>query len=90
MESQGLDKPEKVSNLKGDIARAGFIDKFKEVQRLKTQFDQYTDIKKEQATKIDELLPEDILTRIPGVYIETAQQLKAQQGKDLDHKVPGN
>lgn len=36
MESQGLEcKPEKVSNLKGDIARAGFIDKFKEVQRLK-------------------------------------------------------
>lgn len=42
----------KGSNLKGDIARAGFIDKFKEVQRLKTQLDQYTDIK-EQATKID-------------------------------------
>jgi type I restriction enzyme R subunit len=89
MESQGLEcKPEKVSNLKGDIARAGFIDKFKEVQRLKTQLDQYTDIKKEQATKIDELLPEDTLRAFRGVYIETAQQLKAQQGKDLDHKVP--
>ena len=89
MESQGLEcKPEKVSNLKGDIARAGFIDKFKEVQRLKTQLDQYTDIKKEQATKIDELLPEDTLRAFRGVYIETAQQLKAQQGKDLDHKIP--
>ena len=89
MESQGLEcKPEKVSNLKGDIARAGLIDKFKEVQRLKTQLDQYTDIKKEQATKIDELLPEDTLRAFRGVYIETAQQLKAQQGKDLDHKVP--
>ena len=89
MESQGLEcKPEKVSNLKGDIARAGFIDKFKEVQRLKTQLEQYTDIKKEQATKIDELLPEDTLRAFRGVYIETAQQLKAQQGKDLDHKVP--
>ena len=58
------------------------------MQRLKTQLDQYTDIKKEQATKIDELLPEDTLRAFRGVYIETAQQLKAQQGKDLDHKVP--
>lgn len=89
MESQGLEcKPEKVSNLKGDTARAEFIDKFKEVQRLKTQLDQYTDIKEEQATKINELLPEDTLRAFRGVYIETAQQLKAQQGKDLDHKVP--
>lgn len=89
MESQGLEcKPEKVSNLKGDTARAEFIDKFKEVQRLKTQLDQYTDIKEDQATKIDELLPEDTLRAFRGAYIETAQQLKSLQGKDLDHKVP--
>lgn len=89
MESQGLEcKPEKVSNLKGDTARAEFIDKFKEVQRLKTQLDQYTDIKEEQAVKIEELLPEDTLRAFRGVYLETAQQLKAQQGKDLEHKVP--
>ena len=88
MESQGLEcKPEKVSNLKGDTARAEFIDKFKEVQRLKTQLDQYTDIKEEQATKIDELLPEDTLRAFRGAYIETAQQLKAQQGKGLDNNV---
>ena len=90
MESQGLEcKPEKVSNLKGDTARAEFIDKFKEVQRLKTQLDQYTDIKEDQANKIDELLPEDTLRAFRGAYIETAQQLKSQQGKDLDNKVPG-
>jgi type I restriction enzyme R subunit len=89
MESQGLEyKPEKVSNLRGDTARAEFIDKFKEVQRLKTQLDQYTDIKEDQATKIDELLPEDTLRAFRGAYIETAQQLKSLQGKDLDHKVP--
>lgn len=88
METQGLEcKPEKVSNLKGDTARAEFIDKFKEVQRLKTQLDQYTDIKEEQATKIEELLPEDTLRAFRGVYIETAQQLKAQQGKDLENKM---
>jgi len=89
MQSQGLEfKPEKVSNLKGDTARAEFIDKFKEVQRLKTQLDQYTDIKEEQATKIEELLPEDTLRAFRGVYLETAQQLKARQGKDLEHKAP--
>lgn len=89
MESQGLAcKPEEVSNLKGDTARAEFIDKFKEVQRLKTQLDQYTDIKKEQATEIAELLPEDTTRAFRGAYLETAQRLKAQQGKDTEHKAP--
>ncbi|MDD3162241.1 MAG: type I restriction endonuclease subunit R, partial [Bacteroidales bacterium] len=89
MESQGLEcKPEQVSNLKGDAARSEFINKFKEVQRLKTQLDQYTDIKEEQVEKIKELLPEDTLRAFRGVYIETAQQLKAQQGKDIEDKAP--
>lgn len=83
MESQGLEcKPEEVSNLKGDTARAAFIDKFKEVQRLKTQLDQYTDIKEEQAAVIEELLPEDTLRAFKGVYLETALRLKEQQNKD--------
>ncbi len=89
MKSQGLEcKPEEVSNLKGDTARAEFIDKFKEVQRLKTQLDQYTDIKEEQAAIIDELLPEDTLRAFRGAYIETAQRLKEQQGKDITNKAP--
>ncbi len=89
MESQGLEcKPEQVSNLKGDAARSEFINKFKEVQRLKTQLDQYTDIKEDQVAKIEELLPEDTLRAFRGVYIETAQQLKAQQGKDIEDKDP--
>lgn len=89
MESQGLEcKPEQVSNLKGNAARGEFINKFKEVQRLKTQLDQYTDIKEEQAAKIEELLPEDTLRAFRGVYIETAQMLKAQQGKDITGKDP--
>ncbi len=87
MESQGLEcKPEEVSNLKGDVARAEFIDKFKEVQRLKTQIDQYTDIKEEQAAVIAELLPEDTMRAFRGVYLETAGRLKEQQGKDIEHK----
>ena len=89
MESQGLAcKPEKVNNLKGDVARSEFINKFKDVQRLKTQLDQYTEIKEEQVAKIQELLPEDTLRAFRGVYIETAQMLKAQQGKDIKDKDP--
>ena len=89
MESQGLEcKPEQVSNLKGDAARSEFINKFKEVQRLKTQLDQYTDIKEDQVAKIEELLPEDTLRAFRGVYIETAQQLKAQQGKAIEDNDP--
>lgn len=89
MKSQGLAcKPEEVSNLKGDTARAEFIDKFKEVQRLKTQLDQYTEIKEEQKTAIAELLPEDTMRAFRGAYIETAQRLKAQQGKDTPNKTP--
>lgn len=89
MQSQGLEcKPEQVYNLKGDAARSEFINKFKEVQRLKTQLDQYTDIKEEQEAKIEELLPNDTLRAFRGVYIETAQQLKAQQGKDYENKDP--
>ena len=62
MESQGLEcKPEEVNNLKGDAARCEFINKFKEVQRLKTQLEQYTEIEEKDAEKIEELLPEDTL-----------------------------
>lgn len=89
MESHGLEcKPEEVSNLKGDTARAEFIDKLKEVQRLKTQLDQYTDIKAEQAEKIAELMPEDTLRAFRGVYLDTAQHLKDLQGKKDDEKHP--
>jgi type I restriction enzyme R subunit len=89
MESQGLDcKPEQVANLKGDAARSEFINKFKDVQRLKTQLDQYTDIEEKEAEEIEELLPEDTLRAFRGAYLETAQQLKAQQGKDIENKDP--
>jgi len=89
MESQGLEcKPEQVFNLKGDVARGEFINKFKEMQRIKTQLDQYTDIEKEQVQKIEELLPENTLRAFRGVYIETAQMLKTQQGKLLENTDP--
>jgi type I restriction enzyme R subunit len=85
MKSQGLDcAPEAVPNLKGDAARAAFIEHFKEVQRLKTQLDQYTDLTDENRTSIEQVLPRDNLLGFRGAYLETAQRLRAQQGKGQD------
>jgi type I restriction enzyme R subunit len=82
MKSQGLDTaPESVPNLKGDAARAAFINHFKEVQRLKTQLDQYTDLTGADAAAIEQILPKENLLGFRGQYLETAQRLKAQQGK---------
>ena len=82
MKSQGLTgKPEEVANLKGDDARAAFVNHFKEVQKLQTQLEQYTDLTAEQAQSIRNILPKDELNAFRGVYLETAQRLKAQQNK---------
>lgn len=86
MKAQGLVcAPEQVANLKGDNARANFINHFKEVQRLKTQLDQYTDLGEEQQVLVEKLLPEDTLRGFKGVYLDTAQRLKVQQGKRKDN-----
>jgi type I restriction enzyme, R subunit len=85
MKSQGLDcAPEAVPDLKGDAARAAFIEHFKEVQRLKTLLDQYTDLTDENRTAIEQVLPRDNLLGFRGAYLETAQRLRAQQGKGQD------
>lgn len=85
MKSQGLDcAPEAVPNLKGDAARAAFIEHFKEVQRLKTQLDQYTDLTEENRTTIEQVLPRDNLVGFRGAYLETAQRLRAQQTATTD------
>jgi type I restriction enzyme, R subunit len=90
MKSQGLDTaPEAVSNLKGDAARAAFIERFKEVQRLKTQLDQYTDLTEENKAAIQQVLPEEQHRGFKGAYLETAQRLKAQQGKSGNEGNPG-
>jgi len=82
MKSQGLDcTPSAVANLKGDAAKAAFITRFKEVQRLKTQLDQYTDLTEENKTTIEQVLPEENLRGFKGQYLETAKKLKDQQGK---------
>ena len=82
MQTQGLPcAPEAVPRLKGDDARAAFIKAFKEVQRLKTQLDQYTDLTADNAAAIEAILPREDLQAFRGVYLDTAQRLKAQQGK---------
>ncbi|RMS51427.1 DEAD/DEAH box helicase [Pseudomonas amygdali pv. photiniae] len=83
MQSQGVAcAPEAVHNLKGDDARAAFIGCFKEVQRLKTQLDQYTDLTAANAAAIEQILPKESLLGFRGAYLETAQRLKAQQEKN--------
>ncbi len=91
MTSQGLAcVPSEVINLNGDAAKGEFINHFKEVQRLKTQLDQYTDLSDEQADSVDSLLPEDQLRSFRGMYLETAQYLKAQQAKGGNADDPDN
>jgi len=85
MQSQGLaNAPEEVPNLKGDVARSQFINLFKDVQRLKTQLDQYTDLTEENVQAIEQVIPKDQLQGFKGVYLDTAQRLKWQQDKQGD------
>ena len=82
MQSQGLDcTPSAVANLKGDAAKVAFCTHFKEVQRLKTQLDQYTDLTEENKTAIAQVLPDENLRGFKGQYLETAKKLKEQHGK---------
>lgn len=75
-------EPKEVYNLKGDSARIEFINRFKEVQRLKTQLDQYTDLNEAQEEQIESILPEDQLRSFRSSYLETAKRLKAIQQKE--------
>ena len=91
MKSQGLDTaPSAVANLKGDAAKAVFIERFKEVQRLKTQLDQYTDLTEENKGSIQQVLPEETHRGFRGAYLETAQKLKEQRGKTGGKTEPDN
>ena len=89
MNEQGLEcEPEAVSNLKGNSARVMFIDKFKQIQRIKTQLDQYTDINRKQATEIEALLPKDTARAFRGAYLNIAERLKSEKEKDFNNESP--
>jgi type I restriction enzyme R subunit len=88
MTSQGLEnRPEEVNNLKGDEARGQFINLFKEVQRLKTQLDQYTDLSDENRETIEQIIPQDTLRSFKGMYLETATRLREKQGKNTESSI---
>jgi len=89
MQEQNLvNEPQEVYNLKGDAARITFVKNFKEVQRLKTQLDQYTDLDEEQKAKIEAILPKETLQEFRSSYIETAKQLREIQQKEGDQAPP--
>ncbi|MFM2292320.1 MAG: hypothetical protein RIS29_2133, partial [Bacteroidota bacterium] len=81
-------EPQEVYNLKGDAARISFVNRFKEVQRLKTQLDQYTDLSVEQKELIEHILPTEQLMEFRSSYMETAKKLKAKQDKEGDKAAP--
>jgi len=77
-----ISEPQAVYNLRGDAAKISFVKNFKEVQRLKTQLDQYTDLDEGQQDKIESILPEEKLQEFRSSYIETAKQLMEIQQKE--------
>lgn len=85
MQSQGLVcVPEEVPNLKGDEARSQFVKLFKEVQRLKIQLDQYTDLTPENTSSIERVIPQDQLQAFRGVYLGMARDLRGKNGNGAD------
>jgi type I restriction enzyme, R subunit len=89
METSDLvSEPQEVYNLKGDTARINFINHFKEVQRLKTQLDQYTDLTKEQKQKIEKIIPEEKLREFRSSYLETAKLLRDKQDREGSNADP--
>ena len=80
-------EPDGVYNLRGDTAKYTFIKNFKEVQRIKTRLDQYTDLSPADTDKIAAILPEPQYLAFKSSYLETAKQLRViqqQEGNDAE------
>lgn len=89
LESKKLDfAPKDIVNLKGDTARRNFIDLFKEVRRLRTQLDQYTDLDEKHRDEIEKILPTDTLRAFQGAYLEVTAQMKKDQNTHADLNSP--
>ncbi|WP_028835537.1 MULTISPECIES: type I restriction endonuclease subunit R [unclassified Pseudoalteromonas] len=85
MAGKGLEcTPSDVVNLKGDAAKVDFINHFKELQKLKTQIDQYTELNNEQHQAVEKALPVDALRGFKGQYLEIAQELKRKQDQNSE------
>ncbi|MBF4505255.1 type I restriction endonuclease subunit R [Flavobacterium sp. JLP] len=83
-----VNEPQEVYNLRGDAARIDFVKKFKAVQKLKVELDQYTDITEEQKIKIETILPSVTLQEYRSSYIETAKKLRKIQEEEGDDAPP--
>ncbi len=97
MRSNGLEfKASEVANLKGDEAKAGFVNYFKEVQRYKTQLDQYTDAisPNEEGTNIfsdpqaSYGFTDDDLRAFRGAYLDLACSLKKKRERRSESVSP--
>lgn len=79
-----------VYNLRGEASKIAFVKNFKEVQRLKTQLDQYTDLDEAQKEEIEEILPQESLLEFRSSYLEKAKELREIQqkgGEDLPPEI---
>lgn len=82
-------KAEEVANLRGDDAKAGFINHFKEVQRYKTQLDQYTDIIDTENNEpgivgepmVSYGFTDNDLVAFRGAYLDLAKELRDKRQK---------
>lgn len=97
MRSHGLEfKASEVANLKGDEAKAGFVNYFKEVQRYKTQLDQYTDAisQNEESTNIfsdpraSYGFTDEDLRAFRGAYLDLASSLKKKRERRSESVSP--
>lgn len=83
-----------VSNLQGDEAKVGFINRFKEIQRYKTQLDQYVDITDVTSPSVvSEPISEygftdDDLLAFRGAYLNLAYNLKKKREKTAEQISP--
>ncbi len=88
MKSKGLDcTPSAVVNLRGDAARAEFINHFKDVQRLKTQIEQYTELSEDQHTAVTQILPTEALRGFKSAYLDVAKKLKSIQDQNKEDTI---
>lgn len=83
MESHGLKPvPEEVPNLKGDAARAEFVEQFKPLQRILIQLDQYVDTPPELQARIDAIISPDERQAFRTAYLELARELRQKRAAE--------
>ena len=83
MKSYGLEpEPEEVPNLKGDAARADFVEIFKDVQRPILQLDQYIDIPPELQARIDAIMPPEKRLAFRTAYLELGRKVRQKQAAE--------